>query len=1030
MKDYLSTKQPLAKCQEIIDEVLTSTMPFFSWLQIQQQAGSPPIHLSLDKIQLPLFLALWGNQAERVFTLYAGNNRQTERLHHTIRTWQSTIDVKDNWHFVSDELSEQEVSGLVVSSLSQTYHRLLAPHAAGAFLLPVSLADKHLPDPAAYAAACIQLHAGERRPLPDVIRRITAAGYVRTAATPEPGTFRVRGEMIDIRPPAAPAITITWHRQDIETITSGNGSSRRQHRRRTLPPAAFPAQTVSWNKLLASYSAVVPADRRRTPAQQLIIYNALTPAAAFPLRSANNPADVCQTSDPIVLANNVDRTRRFCTQLGIAAPHIITHPLARFPIALAGTGRAFVTETALLPPLDDSPPLTPADGAALVAELTAGKPAVHADHGIGIFEGLAARTIEGHTREYLILRYAAGDTLSVPVEYAYKVTAYLGDHAPMLHRLGGTIWRKAKAHATHDAQRFAHELLTTAARRQHNQRPSYRIDPEVETTLVDNFPYTLTPDQAAAWQDICTDLSAPRPADRLIVGDVGFGKTELAIRAARHVLANGRQTAIVAPTTLLVQQHSDTFRSRLPEEASRIALLSRFTSASEQAAVRRGLADGSIGIVIGTHAVLSPTITWHKLGLVVIDEEQRFGVRHKEALKKLRDNVDVISLSATPIPRTLSQALTGLKSLSVIATPPPGRQEIDTKLTRDNDAVIAQALAREMARGGQVYVVAPRVQGLSATARRIEQLHPDVRAVIAHGQLPDEQLAAAMEKFDTGQANVLVSSSIIEHGLDIPRANTLICLQATHFGLADLYQLRGRIGRRQQQAYAYFLYSQQQLTDMQRQRLAALTEASRLGSGWSLAQRDLEIRGAGNLLGREQAGSVSTIGVQLYLDLVRQAAIPLAAGSIDRNEININLPLPAAIPPQFIADTAVRTDYYQRLARARTTVEIEHLLNRLTRTYGPLPPETVNLAALLLLQHAAAHAGVTAITSRHITPPRDNPYDKITVTACNIPQLLGNISVLGQWSVAGNEASLHVPAVTKDTVKVLTSSLFTIAIKA
>lgn len=445
----------------------------------------------------------------------------------------------------------------------------------------------------------------------------------------------------------------------------------------------------------------------------------------------------------------------------------------------------FTTETSLFPTSSDERPVSLHQGLELIRRLRAGRPAVHRDHGIGIFEGLAPKTINGQTRDYLILRYAEGDTLSVPVEFAHKVTAYIGAGQPPIHRLSkSTIWQKNRRQASADAAAFAQELLTTVSRRQAVHKQPYHLRPEAEEVLERTFPHELTTDQITAWTEVKQDLMSKKPADRLIIGDVGFGKTEIAIRAAYHAAAVGHQTAVIAPTTLLVQQHYDTFKKRLPQISEHIGLLSRFVSPPAQRHAIEKISSGELKIIIGTHALLTPRIRWQNLGLIIIDEEQRFGVKQKESLKKARASADVISLSATPIPRTLSMALTGLRDLSVIRTPPPGRQHVKTHVAAQSDTLIAHAIEQELKRQGQVYVVAHHIHKLPTLKRLISRLIPHAKTAIVHGQLEDNVLASLMHQFDSGAIDILISSTIIENGLDLPNANTLLVFEATRLGLS------------------------------------------------------------------------------------------------------------------------------------------------------------------------------------------------------------------------------------------------------
>lgn len=571
--------------------------------------------------------------------------------------------------------------------------------------------------------------------------------------------------------------------------------------------------------------------------------------------------------------------------------------------------------------------------------------------------------------------------------------------------------RKAK----HDAAQFAKELLDISRKRQRAAREPYHVKPHTVEELAATFTYELTPDQEKTWEEVAADLGGSQPMDRLVVGDVGYGKTEIAVRAARHVIDNGKQVALLAPTTLLVQQHFDTVRERLPAHAQDIHLLSRFTSKKQNAATLKAIHDGTARIVVGTHALLGSKVDWHALGLVVIDEEQRFGVKQKEHFKKLRASVDILSLSATPIPRTLSMALTGLRSLSIINTPPAGRRSIKTYVHRVSDQVLRKAVDQELGRGGQIYMVAPKIRHLNAIKKRVETLYPKARIEIAHGRLPDTELGSIVEKFDAGHIDILISSSIVENGLDLPNVNTMIVWHAPHFGLSDLYQLRGRIGRRQRQGYAYFLYNQAELTSVQRQRLAALTETSSLDQrntgrspGWEIARRDLEMRGAGNVLGAQQSGSLEAVGVQLYLDLINRAA---EEETIDV-ETDIQLPLPTIIPIHYIQDPATRTTWYQRITRAKNDAQLETYRKDLIARYGRMPAETQNLFLIVRLQKSAARAGINKIHTKTISPPDEDPYYRLLVDGKNLPHLIRQLGSLGNWVVRGNTMTLDIANIT------------------
>ncbi|HEU5098067.1 MAG TPA: transcription-repair coupling factor, partial [Roseiflexaceae bacterium] len=512
--------------------------------------------------------------------------------------------------------------------------------------------------------------------------------------------------------------------------------------------------------------------------------------------------------------------------------------------------------------------------AAFLRGLKVGDYVVHIEHGIAVYDGLIRRTVGKTEREYLNLRYADGDRLYVPVDQIDRVSRYIGagDAAPNLTRLGTQEWERAKRKARAAVQELADELLGLYAKRQLSQGHAFSPDGEWQRELEDAFPYVETPDQLKALIDVKHDMEQVQPMDRLICGDVGFGKTEVALRAAFKAIQDGKQVAVLVPTTVLAQQHFDTFTRRMAAFPVTIELISRFRSPKEQDAILHKLARGEIDIIIGTHRLLSKDIHFKDLGLLVVDEEQRFGVRHKERIKQLRANVDVLTLTATPIPRTLHMALAGIRDLSVIDTPPEDRVPIKTYVLPYEDQLVRESILREMDRGGQVYFVHNRVQSIYHVADKLGQLVPEAEIGVGHGQLEEHQLERVMLDFFSGKDDVLVCTTIIESGLDVPNANTIIIDDATNYGLAQLYQLRGRVGRSAQRAYAYLFYKgDHRMTPEAQERLQAIQEATELGAGFRIAVRDLEIRGAGNLLGAEQSGHIAAVGFDLYSRLLEQA---------------------------------------------------------------------------------------------------------------------------------------------------------------
>ncbi len=984
-------------------------------------SSSHPIQTHWSNPVIPIYSALISQKTNMVFLVLDSSLRTATQIQAAIHSWSQVFNIPSDVHLLFNTLSEQEKTGLVNSALSQAYHHLLSA-APGIFILPSHLLNSLAPSLVSYQKHTLELHTGEAYRPHDIVVTLTQNGYTRYSDSLEPGGFRLRGDELDVwHPLHQHPYTISFYGNIIDRLVSHQDQRRTNLTRLILPPVIIPEDDQPFTSFFTQGITLHPASTNLHLSSPTIIYNALHPDLISPLQIISK-LTTTHSSKPIVIwYENHDRIHAYITDHNLTTC-LIPGNLSQQKFLLTTDKCIFTSEAQLLPEPTVAAPISYHEGLALLAQLQPGQPAVHCDHGIGIYEGLQSRTIDSITKDYLVLRYAGHDTVSVPVEYAHKITAYLGDTQPTIHRLGGIGWRKSRRQAEIDAAAFAQELLETAGHRQGRARPPYYLDPSLDHQLSTSFSYDLTPDQAQAWSEIKHDLEQSIPMDRLVVGDVGFGKTEIAIRAARHAVANGYQVAILAPTTLLVQQHADTLLNRLPELAPNIGTLSRFTSPQQQNKTRAAITDGTIKIAVGTHALLSKTTKWHKLGLVIIDEEQRFGVKHKEHFKKIRANLDILSLSATPIPRTLSMSLTGLKSLSLINTAPPGRKSVITNVHSYQDHIIQEAVTRELKRGGQVYVVAPRIQELGHLAHTIQKLVPTASVSIAHGQLPPVELARIMQKFDTGKLDVLVSSTIIENGIDLPNANTLIVTKATHYGLSDLYQLRGRVGRRQRQGYAYFLYHQTNLTSEQRQRLTALTEASRLGSGWSLAQRDLEIRGAGNLLGAEQSGSVNAVGIQFYLDLVQDFVHHQITGP-SRRDIEISVPFSTAIPEHYIADSTLRVHTYQRLARARDLASLNQETNQLIQKYGPLPPETIQLILILTLQHHAVTHGITRLTYQEITPSDEDPYYRLILTVKNPVALLQTIGSLGNWQASNQTLSLGVDQITPNLINRLVDCL-------
>ncbi|MGO9976623.1 MAG: transcription-repair coupling factor [Solirubrobacteraceae bacterium] len=606
------------------------------------------------------------------------------------------------------------------------------------------------------------------------------------------------------------------------------------------------------------------------------------------------------------------------------------------------------------------------------ADLRTGDIVVHEDHGIARFAGFDTKTVAGVTRDYLYLEYAGSDRVFVPVDQLAKISRYVGaggEHPP-LSKLGGSRWETLKARARRAAQELAGELLHLYAERKRREGHTFPPDTDWQREFEDAWPYTETPDQRDAIEFVKADMEAPRPMDRLICGDVGYGKTEVALRAAFKAAQDSKQVMMLVPTTILAQQHFGTFSERLKDYPVTIGHVSRFRPAAEQRATVEDFAKGRIDILIGTHRLLSRDVRAKDLGLLIVDEEQRFGVKQKELLRQLKLKVDVIAMSATPIPRTLQMSLAGIRDISVIETPPEGRRPVKTFVGEYDEELVRTALERERLRGGQAFFLHNRIESIDETAERLRGLCPGMRFEVAHGQLDEKELERRMLGFVRGDADVLVCTSIIESGIDIPQANTLIVERADMFGLAQLYQIRGRVGRSRERAYAYLLYpSAAALTGDAAQRLSALSDYTELGAGFKIAMRDLEIRGAGNLLGDEQSGHVAALGFELYMQMLDEAveAASSADGEAvqdDWEPVRLDINVDAYVPADYIPYEQAKVDVHRRIAASREVADLVALREELLDRFGDLPDPLENLISLQTARIKLGQAGARAVTFR------------------------------------------------------------------
>ncbi|MGF1516768.1 MAG: transcription-repair coupling factor [Nodosilinea sp.] len=611
---------------------------------------------------------------------------------------------------------------------------------------------------------------------------------------------------------------------------------------------------------------------------------------------------------------------------------------------------------------------------------------VHRNHGIGKFIKLESLVLNHETRDYLVIQYADG-LLRVAADSVGSLSRYraASGQAPVLNKMTSTAWEKTKGRAKKAIQKVAVDLLRLYAQRAKMEGFAYPTDMPWQQELEDSFPYQATPDQLKAVQDVKRDMESDRPMDRLVCGDVGFGKTEVALRAIFKAVTAGQQVALLAPTTILTQQHYHTLKERFAPYPIQVGLLNRFRTATERKDILQRLKTGELDVVVGTHQLLGKGVTFKGLGLLVVDEEQRFGVNQKERIKSLKTQVDVLTLSATPIPRTLYMALSGVREMSLITTPPPSRRPIKTHLSPHDPEAIRTAIRQELDRGGQVFYVVPRVEGIEETSAKIREMVPTARIAIAHGQMDEGELESTMLTFSNGDAEVLLCTTIIESGLDIPRVNTILIEDAHRFGLSQLYQLRGRVGRAGIQAHAWLFYPKKSLTDKARQRLRAIQEFTQLGSGYQLAMRDMEIRGVGNLLGAEQSGQMDAIGFDLYMDMLEEEIAEIRGQDIPKVEdTQVDLNVTAFVPNDYIPDLEQKMGAYRSLAAANSKVELMQIAADLSDRFGPIPYSTAQLVRMLELKLVAKAAGFSRIKpegKQHVvmeTPMEEPAWKKLS----------------------------------------------------
>ncbi len=644
-----------------------------------------------------------------------------------------------------------------------------------------------------------------------------------------------------------------------------------------------------------------------------------------------------------------------------------------------------------------------------ITSLKQGDYIVHFDHGIGIFDGLTQKTINGNIREYLEIHFAGNDKLFVPVDQSDKVSKYIteDDREITLHRLGGTEWKKQVTQAQKKTEQLAKDLLELYAARAQMKRDAFQRVEEKEEEFAKTFPYEETPGQIKAIMDVRDDLESPKPMDRLICGDVGFGKTEVAMRAAFKTVMNGKQVAFISPITILTEQHYNSFKKRMDSFDIKIEMLSRFRTTKEQAQIIEKIRKGELDIIIGTHRLLQKDINFLNLGLVIIDEEQRFGVKQKETLKKLRTQVDILTLTATPIPRTLNLSLNKLRDITTITTPPPGRLPIITEVRRYSNNLIRDSILKEIKRGGQVYFLHNKVETIESTAGRLRELVPEATFTVAHGQMNSNLLEERILDFKRNKFDVLISSTIIENGIDFANANTMIINNAEKFGLSQLYQLRGRIGRSQRQAFAYLLYHAQKLKPDAKKRLRSIIEASELGAGFQIAMRDLEIRGAGEIIGSAQHGTMKTVGVSHFLKMLQKTIKEMKDGTYvghketPVSEIAIELPVNAYISSEYISEEKEKITTYQKLASVDTIELLDEFHQDILDEYGKMPKEMENLFKILRLKIYGRRACVEKFTVK------GDDLHIILREKCSPEYFVKALDYNKKWIISGNSLKIY-----------------------
>ena len=888
-----------------------------------------------------------------------------------------------------------------------------------AVIAPSSAVDAELPPLSEFMKNRMVLSAGDTMERDEIVVRLVAMGYERMPVCEAFGEFAVRGDIIDVFGPGMDdPVRIELFDDEVDSVRAYDSFTQRSTEnldKAEIDPARLDgewAHPASLSDYLANGGLFIRSegDIEGGTVKAAPVYAGHMDMLASDLRKylkdGYSVTVACSTADRLV------NLRDFFGREGLDKVTITDKVLVSGAV-LPEEKKLYISENDIFPSAKYSRRRRAKKGAPIKAftDIQPGDYIVHEMHGIGLFTGVVKLTVDGSTRDYLKIQYAGKDVLYVPVDQMENIQKYMGPdgHVPRISKLSGSDWQTIKSRVKESIRDMAEEFLRNAAKRASAPGFAFEPDSSWQREFEDSFPYVETEDQLRCTEEIKRDMESPKAMDRLLCGDVGYGKTEVAARAIFKCLEQGKQAAVLVPTTVLANQHYHTFLARFAGYPFAIDMLSRFRTEKERQQTVEKLAKGDIDLIVGTHRLLSKDVKFKDLGLLVVDEEQRFGVEHKEVIKKLKENVDVLTLSATPIPRTLHMSLIGVRDMSVIEQPPEDRYPVQTYVLEQDDEAIKAAILRELARGGQVYIVYNRVKGIQSVARHIHELVPEATIGVGHGQMNERELEDVMMDFSAGETQILISTTIIESGLDIPNVNTLIVLDADRFGLSQLYQLRGRVGRSNRMAYAFlFVKKDKQISETAEKRLKAIKEFTEFGSGFKLAMRDLELRGAGNLLGVEQSGHMLSIGYELYCKLVEEAVEELT-GTAPKDkpleaDTQVELSVSAYLPEEYVSDEITRLELYKKISSVSSDEERSDMVDELLDRFGDLPTPADNLLDIAYLRNLASRCGISKVAkqldkavflfeekslmdARHMAVLMDEYGPRLTIYGGSVPRI-------------------------------------------